>query len=305
MNSLLLHAVMWLAVFTGAPTASHADAATVSKTIAKQGLFYRHLLGGRLNPPGALSELMLGYRHQFSDEGGPLFNDTYLGLFLHTKIVPMCAGLGASAELQPLTILRVRASYHSWRLCGETGGVTALDSANVDLGSLAKQHMQRGGNAKVVDQLSLTTFLQARVGKFAFRDELLIEYARLNPNQPASSYYYTAAHDTLVHNADVVAVNNLDAFASLDSGVLLGTRYTVTYVPQQHQDARQSTMETQHRAGPLVGYTLWNRPGTSVEAPMLVGVVNWYVKHPYRATSASRWTPYVAVALLMSGTIAP
>jgi hypothetical protein len=106
-------------------------------------------------------------------------------------------------------------------------------------------------------------------------------------------------------NREPTLVNDLDVLYEAPlAGLYAGLRYSAG-LPIYGPDNGSADRST-HRLGPLIAYRFFDRDGALFNQPTLAVVINWYLKHPYRAGQLqSAALPYAAIGFQTSGDFLP
>ena len=120
--------------------------------------------------------------------------------------------------------------------------------------------------------------------------------------------FYDQLSDLLMPNKRVSLINDFDLLFQTTFGLVAGLRYDVgvPFYGPQNGGAGGRVDNSTHRLGPLLAYRFFDHDGAALNQPTVALVVNWYLKHPYRAgAESSQAVPYVALAFNLVGDLLP
>jgi hypothetical protein len=222
-----------------------------------------------------------------SDRDAWRHNFVFLGT--SPQVSPVLAAVGASVEVQPASFFRLRLAADFVQAFHAFGSLQSFDSPLAVHSDEALAHGETG-SAKG-GRLTIAPRAQARLGRLALRDELVLE--RWWMDLPSGrTVFYDFGHDTLVSGNGFVASNDLDA-AWLAPPWIVGVRAAAVLPLYDVRDYADGDDTTRHpnghvRAGPLASYVF---PGRARPTAFLF--VAWYVFHEDRVGPL----PYVLTGL--------
>jgi hypothetical protein len=254
----------------------------------KDRLVYTNIVAARYNPLGLENRLWIGWQHRLTDKTDPLWNQANFAIFLNPIVAPALARVGATVQLQPLSILRLRATYGWFPWFGNFQYMASFDSPHDDHGPTdlnegrdADQNYSTQGH-----QVELDALFQIKVKKFALRNDTQAFWnkMRLKGNDDV---FYDIRIDALVPNGGWSLVNDTDALFVTDIGLAVGVRGTATkaFFPDrvyEEGDDRKDPNGAMYRVGPMIAYTFFDRPGSKFNKPTVVAIPQWNVLHRYR-----------------------
>jgi hypothetical protein len=270
-----------------------------------------HLTAGRVNPLGASTRFRTGYRGQLTDLAGPLFDESYVALKLHTEITPAYSTVGARFELMPLTILQLAAQYELIGSYGTFFNTMSFPSIASDYRDSELRRTRDTAYSTTGDILSLEALFQVKVDAIALRNQFRAASQRMSL-AAGDRFFYHSALDVLFPNAGWAVVNDLDLLWLFPFGLKLGARHTVTrvfYGDAPDPSDVKDTLTPTHRVGLAVAYSFFERrkdEGARWNAPTLALLAQWWVRHPYRTgADSSVGLPYLVLAFAHRGDFLP
>ena len=270
-------------------------------------IHYQSLTALQWNPLGIQSDLWLGYRYRLFSHDNPAFRDNFIGPAFIFRINPAFLRIGAALELQPLTVLTLRAQYEHRAYFGSAGMMQSSPSpasdhsdAEMRRRGLAEQNYNGTGH-----QFILQAVLRAKVGPIAILNDFAYHHFEMNLWRD-DRVFYVSLFDTVAPGSGGVLNNSAHLFWVTDHGWLFGARYTVTEALYSDEDLAAGGLSENpntpsHRLGPMICYVFQGR-GADWKNPTLVFILNWWIKHRYRAGQAvNQAVPYGVLAFQFNG----
>ncbi len=244
----------------------------------------------RVNPIGLENQLRFGWQHRLYEDEGRAFRDNFFFLGLFPKLNPAYSRIGPGLELQPASFFHLRMTAIYVRFLHSFGFVQSTETTAADYSDSARKAGDERDESYATNagQFTIEPMLQLKVGSFAARDKLSAEYwvADLHGED---EFFFEGTLDTLVPKEGWVLQNDADLLWIEGDGLVLGLRHTL--VAPQYEDGAENG---HHRLGVLAAYTLWEDGFTRFDKPTILGIVSWYLDHPYRTgVDVPRAMPYV------------
>lgn len=267
---------------------------------------------GRLNPLGLVYLGKFSYQFRLYESDSPLTANNYIGVGVTPAVSPAFVRGGLVLEIQPLSILRLWASYEgvgyfgSFRVFQSFPGVTSdhSDTTLLNLDDVeATSAYSTGGTILTVGGL-----LQAKVGPVAARNMTRLMRPDFDLRE-GDRTYYDILFDVLAPDEGWFLSNDFDLLWVTDLGLTVGGRYTLTqsFYEDRHYAPGETLGENPNtptqRIGPLIAYTFWDEKGQSAfDRPTVVLIVNWWLQHRFRTgADVDNAIPYVALAFTVTG----
>jgi len=270
-------------------------------------ILYRSLTALQWNPLGIQSDLWLGYRYRLYSNDNPAFRDNFIGPAFIFRINPAFLRIGVGLELQPLTVLTLRAQYEHRAYFGSVGMMQSFASP-------ASEHsdaeMRRRGQAEQNymgngHQFILQAVLRAKVGPIAVLNDFAYHHFEMNLWR-GDRVFYVSLFDTVAPGSGGVLNNSAHLLWVTKRGWIFGVRYTVTEALYSDEDLAAGGLSDNpntpsHRLGPMICYAFQGR-GSDWKSPTLVFALNWWLKHRYRAGQVvDQAVPYGVLAFQFNG----
>jgi hypothetical protein len=265
------------------------------------------LTGAQWNPLGLQVDLKSGYRYRLFDSQSPLLRDTFVGAKMILRANAAFVRVGFGVELQPLAVLTLRADVEHRGYFGSVGMIQSYDGPYAPHDEeTASAAAKAGANyATTGHQITLQAVFRAKAGPVAVLNELELHHYRM-ALRPGDRVFYDRFLDTLVPGMGWALINHAHLLYLTDFRLVLGLRYTLVQAlyPEGWLDPGRGNPNTpNHKVGPLVGYVFGDH-GPLFRRPMLVLVLNWWLRSRYRTGKpVSQAIPYGVVAFQFSGEI--
>jgi hypothetical protein len=276
----------------------------------------------RVNPLGLISDTQLSFRRlMYRRDDMMVLRDNFVGVGIAPQFSPAFARLGALVEVQPLSMLRLWASFEVVGYFGTFGLFQSFDSPNADFRDsaiTARGRLPDGDPAKSFatwgSQLNLGADLQMKLGPIAARN--LARLVRGDYQMRAGdTVYYDQLYDVLAPNRGFYVNNDTDVLFMTDFGLVVGARMNTTvplYGPE-HYGALERTAETLTqqngptlRLGPVITYTLYDDPSALINKPTILMIGNWWLAHRYRTgVDVSQLMPYFLIGFQVTTDLLP
>ena len=291
---------------------SAVDSPTAKAPTPRHTWVYKNLFAARYNPIGLVNEFSTGWRMQLFTKPGALYADSFVAAKLHTFLTPAYVRIGPRLEIQPLAVLNLSATYDYSRYLGTFDQIQSFDTATaVHSDSELARLADAGGNYTTGGHLvTLAALFQAKVSKFAMRDNLRFYYIDFDLRDGETSYYDQTL-DMLTPNKGWSLTNDLDALFLTDFGLKIGARYTLTHAFYQQKhflpgEPISKPNGPTHRIGPALLHTFYDKPERRFNKPTLIVLTQWWARHRWRTgADTSAALPYIVLGFLFEGQLLP
>lgn len=283
---------------SGAPFTRAADGWPIPPD---RRVLLNHLVVFRLNPLGLESQTRAGLQLRLYDSESPIARDNFLFFGLTPRINPAYIKFGQSIELQPLSIINLKATAEVLEYFGTFGFFQSFQSPNdnySDTTLLANR--EAGTNYSTTGfHFAFEPLLQLKVGKVAVRNKTGLEYWAMSVHR-GDPVWYDATLDTLVPANGWVLTNDLDVLYVTGGPWTVGLRYSLVKPYYKDTDVRAGEAlpkSNDHgRVGPLVAYTFYDEGFSTFNRPSVLLIMNWYTHHRWRTgADGPRWKPYLVL----------
>jgi hypothetical protein len=299
------------------PGPANGDPGTESpaepRLLPRHRIVYSNAFGARFNPLGVADLFSLGYRFRlYDDRAGPLWRDAQVGVVFDPSVSTAVERIGGGIEVQPLTILKLRASYYFMGFTGAVGSVQSFTSplANFSDASLSLGKVRGRNYSTTGGQAELGAVAQIKFGPIGLRSEVVLLRSDMRL-RAGDTVYYDVGDDALTSRNGWLVTNDSDLVYLTKVGLTAGLHVSVTepFYPASAYppgDPHENPNGPMLRLGPLAAYTFFERPGARVDGLKTFLLVNWWLLHRYRAgEEISRAMPYLVTGIAWSGDLLP
>jgi hypothetical protein len=259
-----------------------------------------------MNPPGLENQIRVGYQRRLFASDAPALENNFAFLGVNPKLAPVGLKVGPMVELQPMSMLNLRASYEFLGYFGVLGTLQSFEGPE----AVHSDAQLRTGTvyATTGARLNLEALLQAKLGPIAVRNR--VGFERWSVAIPeGDQVFYEATHDTLIPNDGWIVTDDLDLLYTAGA-VIAGVRYSAVlplYSPEQEQAlVAAGTPNAHHRLGLLGVYVFPDGGSRLFQKPAVLANVAWYLGHRYRAgAETSRLMPYLLLGFSFQSDLLP
>lgn len=283
----------------------------------KHRIVHRNTLALRVNPLGLLYEGRFIYRFRLYQSDSPVLRDNFVGIGLSPGASPAFARIGIYAEVAPASVATFWVNYEFVQYFGTFDLFQSFPSARSNFSDpeiASRRNLAAGdplrsyrGNGT---QLTLGLNLQARLGEsIVVRNNTRVVRPQYNVRQ-GDTVFYDQFYDVLAPNGGWYLTNDLDAWYNPKWGLIAGLRYTATapfYTDSQFAPGElPGGVNQTHRVGPIIGYTFFQRDGAKFNAPTIILMAQWWLRHTYRTGQVSSQAfPLIALGFQFTGDFLP
>ena len=269
------------------------DAPTVPREPWRHALVYESVLYGRLNPLGLEERFWIGYQARLYRREGKLYDGSRIAVFGSAILSPAMTRLGGTIEVTPLSILRVRATYGFLQYFSTFEYLQSFSSPHDDFSDQALDEGRNAGEnyAGSGGQLELAVRLQFKAWRIALRSETTGLYSHMDLRDQDATFF-SPNFDVLMPDDGWVLLNDSDLLYVHEferKGTLIaGVRNTLTksFYPRDAYAAEDEPVDpigVMDRLGPLLAYTIYDRPERRFDKPTVILLSQWHILHPWRA----------------------
>ena len=292
-------ALVAAAVFLLLPTAAARAAEDQPPAIARHRIVYEEALGVRINPIGVEDQHLLSFRERLYEHASLALRENYLGIGLSPTLAPAVSRFGGHVEVRPLTMLSLTAGFYQVGYVGTFGALQSFPDATHDYSDKRLSALKKAGTNYPAKgfEVHLRGIALGKLGPVAFRSDTSAFYTDVSLRK-GDTVYYGPRLDLVERDKGWVLTTDEDVAYLSTFGLVAGARFSTgnTFVDAPHGSS--STM----RLGPVLAYSFFNHPNASFNKPTLLGIVQWWLAHPYRTgKDISQAIPYVLLAFRFEG----
>jgi len=298
--------LLLLVACAGVPSKAHAQLVDPQPEVS---LFYRNITAARVNPLGLFELFDMSLRLRLHESESDALRQNFVGLGTTIGLSPAFGRVGVLAEVQPLTLLRLWASYELVGYFSSFGLMASYPSATSDFSDTAIREggdVGRPGYTTYGSMLTLGATFQARLGPIVVRDTFRAVWSSFSL-RTGDRVYFDQVFDLQLPNDGWGLINEADVAWVSDFGLVVGVRYTVAtplnedshFLPLEDRSAVENRV---HRLGPIIAYTFERNPNTRFDAPTLILLAQWHLEHRFRTgQDIDTALPYLALIFQFTG----
>ena len=307
MLALMLSALV--AQGSQSPAVTVPIGAPVDEPSSRWSIHYRPAIAARVNPLGLFLSGNLSFRYRLYDHESIALKDNYVGIGPIAFLSPAFGRIGVAAEVQPLSILNLSASYEFIGFFRAFNFMQSYPSATAETSDRELSDLKSTSYSTYGGMLTLAAMLQGKVGPIALRSQFRAFLYNMKL-RAGDRVFYDSVLDIMSPGNGWTITDDTDLLYVTTFGLAAGARYTFThsffgandFAPGESQvDPNGPT----HRVGPFFAYTFFDRPDAKhFNTPTLVLLAQWFIQHRYRAgQEVSRGFPWIAVAFQFKGVL--
>jgi hypothetical protein len=285
----------------------------------KHSIQYSSLLAPRVNPLGLEERLWIGYQYRLYNKDKTILNGSNLAIFFRPILNPAVALVGATVQIQPAAVLRLRATYSYVQWFGTFQFVQSYESPYDDYSETRIDEQSNIGTNYVTNaqQVELEALVQAKVKSVVFRSATFGIYNHYKGLRGDDDILYDPRFELMVPGQGWMLANDTDLLylhefkhgkrAAKKASMVAGARAT-TLMPffkdevYEEGDVVKNPVGPQFRLGPAVGYTWFDRPERKFNKPTLLLLSQWNVLHRWRSgRDVITAYPTIIIAFAFSG----
>ena len=272
-----------------------------------------HYVAGRINPDGLIYFSRLVYQLRLFQSDHGLLKDTYVGFGLAPGVSPAFVRGGGVLELQPLSILKLWASYEAINYFGGFNVFQSFPGAGADFSDSELERLAEEDNTPTKNyqaagtQLTLGGRLQFKLGPLGARVNARLARPSFNL-RGGDETFYDPVFDALVPNEGWFLATDVDVLWITELGLSVGGRLSLTesFFEARHFGLGEDQTDPnspQYRLGPMISYRFWDHKGRSkFDQPTVLLIANWWIEHRFRTGSdVDQGVPYVLIAFSFGG----
>ncbi|PRP97327.1 hypothetical protein [Enhygromyxa salina] len=290
-------------------------AAPPSNIGSKHSITYTSLLAPRINPLGLEERLWIGYEYRLYDKDKTILNGSNLAIYFRPIVNPAITLIGATVQVQPAAVLRLRATYSYVQWFGTFQFMQTYKSPHDDYSETRLDAQADAGENYVTGghQVELEALVQARYKGLVFRSGTFGIYNHYSNLRGDDDLFYAVRYDILAPAQGWLLTNDTDLLWLQDikgprhATAMFGARAS-TVMPfykdevYEEGDVIENPNGPQFKLGPALGYVFYDRPERRFNKPTLLMMPQWNLKHRWRTgRDVSTAFPTIVIAFVFSG----
>lgn len=246
----------------------------------------------RWNPIGLETRARIGLQKRLyaSQKAITRNNFAFVGAF--PKLNPASAQLSLGGELQPASILNIRAFGEVQQFFGTFGFLQSFSSANANYSDQTLKDLRddpvREPQAKRLLHASVQPLLQLKVGPVAIRGLFQFDYWKYDL-RAGEGLVYEPTYDTLLPKNGWTFAIDTDVLYVGKPGLAIGVRHTIVkpfYGSEHFTDATDEAAydgaNGHQRIGLFAAYTFKDHGPSRYNKPTVLLIASWYLSHRWR-----------------------
>jgi hypothetical protein len=281
----------------------------------KHSVQYSNLIAPRINPLGLENRLWIGYQYRLYNKDKTILNGSNLAIFFRPILNPAVALIGATVQVQPAAVFRLRATYSYVQWFGTFQFFQSYESPYDDYSEQRIDEQSEVGENYVTGghQVELEALVQAKVKGLVIRSSTYGIYNYYPNVRGDDDVFYDPRYDLMVPTQGWMLHNDTDLLwqhefkGAKKNSLLAGARAT-TLMPffkkdvYEEGDTPKNPVGPQFRLGPAFGYVFYDRPEKRFNKPTLLLLPQWNVQHRFRTgRDVISAYPTIVIAFAFSG----
>lgn len=284
----------------------------------KHSIQYTSLLAPRVNPLGLEERLWIGYQYRLYNKQKTILDGSNIGIFFRPILSPAIALVGATVQVQPAAVLRLRATYSYVAYFSTFQYFQSFQSPHDDFSETRLGALADAGQNYVSTghQVELEALLQARYKGLVLRNTFVADYNSMKMRGD-DDLFYDVRIDALVANRGWVIINDTDLVwlqelkGKRRPSVMAGARASVTaaFYPEsvyEPGDPLTNPNGPAFKLGPEIGYIFYDQreKRSRFNKPTLLLIPQWNIVHRWRTgRDVSTAMPTIVMAFVFSGQV--
>lgn len=282
----------------------------------KHSIQYTSLLAPRINPLGLEERLWIGYQYRLYNKQKTILDGSNLGIFFRPILSPAIALVGATVQVQPAAVFRLRATYSYVAYFSTFQYFQSFQSPHDDFSETRLGALADAGTNYVSTghQVELEALIQARYKGLVLRSTTVANWNSMKMRGD-DDLFYDVRIDALVPNNGWVLFNDTDLVWLQElkkprrPSIMAGLRTSVVkaFYPDsvyEPGDVIEDPNGPIFRMGPEIGYIFYDQPEKRprFNKPTLLLIPQWNIMHRWRTgRDVSTAMPTIVMAFVFSG----
>jgi len=246
----------------------------------------------RLNPIGLETRGRVGLQKRLYYSEKKVTKTNFLFVGAYPKLNPASASLGLGGEIQPASVVSLKAYGEVQQFFGTFGHLQSFASADANysderIDQLKDDPLLKPQSTHML-HASIQPMLMAKVGPMAIRANFQLDYWNFDVRD-GDTTAYEPTYDTLLPNNGWTFTTDTDLLYTGQKGLAIGLRHTFVkpiykakhFTDQAAFDAYDN-QNTHQRLGLFAAYTLRDDGPSRFNKPTVILIASWYLKHKYR-----------------------
>jgi hypothetical protein len=256
----------------------------------------------RLNPLGLETRARIGLQKRLYASEKPISQNNFLFVGAYPKLNPASAQVALGGELQPLSIVNLKANVEVGKYFGTFGFLQSFSSAHVNYSDHRLDELESmpgfEPQSSSFIHASVHPMLQLKLAnKIAIRSLFQLDYWDFKLRD-GDTVAYEATYDTLLPDKGITLTTDTDVLFVGKPGLAIGLRHTWVkpiYKQKHFADAAEfdefGDANSHQRLGLFAAYTMHDRGPSTWNKPTILLIASWYLDHNYRTGTPDVMSP--------------
>ena len=242
----------------------------------------------RLNPLGLETRARFGIQKRlyYSEKAITQNNFRFLGVY--PKLNPVSGHLAVGGEIQPASILNIKATVEIQKYFGLLGYLQSFRTASANYSDERLKDLRGTEQTSTIYHGSLAPMLMLKLGPVVLRSLFQFDYWALNVRD-GDTVAYEATFDTLLPDNGWTISADTDLLFVGRPGLAIGLRHSWVkpiYSSDHFVDAGDKNQydddNAHQRLGLFAAYTFRDTPQVAFNKPTVILIASWYLTHRWR-----------------------
>lgn len=280
----------WLGVLIAVVCSSpaFADDKSAPPPPKSDRLVFSDLTVFRLNPLGLETRARFGVQKRLYASDKAITQNNFRFIGVYPKLNPVSGHLAIGGELQPASILNIKAVVEVQKYFGILGYLQSFRTPSANYSDNRMNDLRGTEQTSLVYHASFAPLLQLKVGPVAIRSLFQFDYWRLDIRDN-DTVAYEATFDTLLPDNGWTISADTDLLFVGRPGLAIGLRhswvkpiYRAEHFVDVGDEAQYDDDNAHHRVGLFAALTLRDTPQVAFNKPTIVLIASWYLQHRWR-----------------------
>ena len=254
----------------------------------------------RVNPIGLEARTRFGVQKRLYPSDNQVSQNNFMFFGVYSKLNPASTHLAVGGEIQPVSIVNVKATVELQKYFGTFGFLQSFRSPDLNYSDAALDALESTAGSKpqstTAFHAALAPLLQLKFGPIAVRTLAQLDYWDF-ALRDGDTVAYEATFDTLLPDRGFTLSTDTDLLYTGRPGLAVGLRHSWVhplYKARHFNDPDLSATENaeefdafggknaHQRLGVFAAFTLRDRGPTKFNKPTIVLIASWYLSHRFR-----------------------
>jgi hypothetical protein len=263
-------------------------------------LMFSDLTVFRLNPLGLETRARFGVQKRlyYSEKAITQNNFRFIGVY--PKLNPVSGHLALGGEIQPASILNIKAFVEVQKYFGTLGYLQSFRTASANYSDERLKDLRGTEQTSTVYHAGVAPLLQLKLGPVAIRTLFQFDYWAMKIRD-GDTVAYEATFDTLLPDNGWTISADTDVLFVGRPGLAVGLRHSWVmplYTSDHFVDPVDKELydgdNAHQRLGLFAAYTLRDTPQVAFNKPTIILIASWYLTHRWRTGAPDAMSPDIS-----------